>query len=67
MDFSILDTINLIKKINKKDLKLSIDKNRIRPHKSEVTRLISNNKKQKSCLIGAQSLRKKGFELGLKN
>ena len=42
-DFSISNTINLIKKINKKEyLKLQIDKNRIRPTKSEVTRLISN-------------------------
>ena len=68
MDFSILDTINLIKKINKKkDLKLSIDKNRIRPQKSEVTRLISNNKKAKNLLNWSPKFKgKKGFELGLK-
>lgn len=68
MDFSILDTINLIKKINKKkDLKLSIDKNRIRPQKSEVTRLISNNKKAENLLNWSPKFKgKKGFELGLK-
>lgn len=67
-DFSISDTINLIKKINKKEyLKTHIDKNRIRPKKSEVTRLISNNKKAKKLLNWSPKfVGKKGFEAGLK-
>ena len=67
-DFTISDTIDLIKKINnKKSLKLLIDKNRIRPVKSEVNRLISNNKKAKKLLNWKPKFTgKKGFELGLK-
>ena len=67
-DFSISDTIKIIKKINKKEhLKLQIDKNRIRPTKSEVTRLVSNNKKAKKLLNWTPKFKgKKGFELGLR-
>lgn len=66
-DFSISDTINLIKKINNKEhLKIKIDRNRIRPQKSEVTRLISNNKKAKKLLNWSPKfVGKNGFEKGL--
>ena len=67
-DFTISETIELIKNINfKKDLKIKIDKKRIRPVKSEVTRLISNNKKaQKLLNWRPKFIGKKGFNLGLK-
>ena len=66
-DFSISQTINMIKRINKKEhLKIKIDKNRIRPSKSEVTRLISNNRKAEKLLKWKPKFNgKKGFELGL--
>lgn len=66
-DFSIANTIEIIKKIkNKEHLKLKIDKDRIRPTKSEVTRLISNNNKAKRLLNWTPKFKnQKGFELGL--
>ena len=45
LDFSIKKTVDLICEILKKDVKIVTDKKRIRPIKSEVNRLISNNKK----------------------
>ena len=40
----------MISKILKKNIKVSVDKKRIRPKKSEVDRLISKNKKAKKLL-----------------
>jgi NAD dependent epimerase/dehydratase len=45
IEISIMDTLNLIKEIMKSDIKLIIDKQRIRPENSEVFRLFCDNSK----------------------
>ena len=44
-EYSIKDIIKLVEKITKKKLKLILDKKRVRPKKSEVLRLLADNKK----------------------
>jgi NAD dependent epimerase/dehydratase len=62
-EISIGDTLNLIKKLMNSDVKFIVDKQRIRPKKSEVFRLYSNNAKI-SKLIGYKP--EYSFEEGLK-
>jgi NAD dependent epimerase/dehydratase len=45
IEISIMETLNLIKEIMKSDIKLVIDKQRIRPKHSEVFRLFCDNSK----------------------
>ena len=49
-DISMEDTFNLIVNLMKKEVTLQISKERIRPKKSEVTRLLASNKKAKKLL-----------------
>ena len=66
-DFSIKKTVDLICEILKKDVKIITDKKRIRPKKSEVNRLISNNKKALKILKWKPAHSKEeGFKNGLK-
>jgi len=48
--FTIKETLKMISKILKKNIKVSVDKKRIRPKKSEVDRLLSKNKKAQRIL-----------------
>jgi len=48
--FTIMETVKIISKILKKEIKIEIDKKRIRPSRSEVDRLLSNNLKSKKIL-----------------
>ncbi len=48
--FTIKETLKIISKILKKEIKVTLDKKRIRPKKSEVDRLLSNNNKAKKLL-----------------
>lgn len=63
VEHSINDMINKVIKIVGRDVKIVIDKNRLRPNKSEVTRLLADNRKAKS-LIGWEP--KVSFDEGLK-
>ncbi len=67
-DFSIGETFNIIKKIlKKKQLKVISDKQRIRPKKSEVNRLISKNSKAKRLIKWKPMYSGiKGFEKGIR-
>ena len=66
-DFSIGNTLNSIQKILKRNVNVITQKERIRPKKSEVNRLISSNKKARKILkwkpkyIGSTGF-KKGLE-----
>ena len=66
-DFSIGNTLNSIQKILKKNVNVITQKERIRPEKSEVDRLLSSNKKARKILkwkpkyIGSTGF-KKGLE-----
>lgn len=50
LDVSINDMIKKVVKIIGKDVKVVVDKKRLRPNKSEVTRLLANNEKAKNLL-----------------
>lgn len=54
-EISITELVEKIEKILNKKLKIIVDKSRVRPNKSEVERLISNNKLAKD-LIGWQPI-----------
>lgn len=67
-DFTVLEIIKLVEKILNKKLTIITDKKRIRPTKSEVLRLISDNSLAKKILNWKPKyLQIKGFEKGLKN
>ena len=67
IDFSMKQTLNEIKKITKTKIKFVQDKERMRPKKSEVNRLISLNKKAKKILKWSPKYSgKDGFNKGLK-
>jgi len=66
-DFSIGDILKSIQKLTNKKVKIIKETNRMRPKKSEVTRLISSNTKAKKILKWKPLFgNKKGFDLGLK-
>ncbi len=66
-DFSIQETLNYITKIVKKKVSVVLDKQRIRPEKSEVKKLQSSNLKAKTILNWKPIYcGKKGFSNGLK-
>ena len=48
--FTIGETVKIISKILKKDIKVELDMKRVRPKKSEVDRLLSKNEKSKKIL-----------------
>lgn len=65
--YAIKDIIEIIKKYTKKKFKIKLDPKRIRPKKSEVHLLISNNRKAKRILNWSPNYSKKdGFILSLK-
>ena len=65
--FTIKETLNLICKILKTKVEVLLDQKRLRPKKSEVNQLLSNNNKAKKILKWKPTLNgKKGFENGLK-
>ena len=67
IDFSMKQTLNEIKKITNTKIKFVQDKERMRPKKSEVNRLISLNKKAKKILKWSPKYSgKDGFKKGLK-
>ncbi len=66
-DFSIGETLKNIEMIMKKKANVQIDKNRLRPKKSEVNRLLSSNSKAKKYLNWSPKFKgSKGFKEGLK-
>ena len=63
INFSIKNVIDIISKITKKKINIIVDKQRLRPTKSEVSNLLSNNKKAKKILKWKLNYPgKKGFE-----
>ena len=65
-DFSIGETLKNIEIIMKKKANVQIDKNRLRPKKSEVNRLLSSNAKAKKYLNWSPKFKgSKGFKEGL--
>ena len=67
IDFSMKQTLDEIKKITKTKIRFVQDKERMRPKKSEVNRLISLNKKAKKILKWSPKYSgKDGFNKGLK-
>lgn len=62
-DISINDMIKKVVRIVGRDVKIEVDKKRLRPNKSEVTRLLASNEKAKK-LLGWEP--KTSFEEGLK-
>ena len=67
LSFTIKETVQEIGKLLKKNIKIKLDKTRLRPKKSEVDLLLSNNKKAKKILNWKPiHSNKKGFILGLK-
>jgi len=67
IDFSMKETLDRIKKLTNPNVQIVQDKERMRPIKSEVNRLISSNKKAKKILNWSPKYSgKKGFEKGLK-
>ncbi len=65
-DFSIGETLRNIETIMKKKANVQIDKNRLRPKKSEVNRLLSSNSKAKKYLNWSPKFKgSKGFKEGL--
>ena len=65
-DFSIGETLRNIETIMKKNANVQIDKNRLRPKKSEVNRLLSSNSKAKKYLNWSPKFKgSKGFKEGL--
>ena len=68
VNFSIKDVINIISKLTNTKIRIITDKQRIRPKKSEVSNLLSNNKKAKKMLKWKLIYPgKKGFELAMKD
>ena len=66
-EFSIKKIVELVSSITKKDIKIISDKKRIRPKKSEVNRLVSDNTKAKKLLKWKPIyVKEKGFKDGLK-
>ena len=66
-EFSIKKIVELVSSITKKDIKIISDKKRIRPKKSEVKSLISDNTKAKKLLKWKPIyVKEKGFKEGLK-
>tara|TARA_B100001123_G_scaffold433137_1_gene557276 strand:+ start:958 stop:1956 length:999 start_codon:yes stop_codon:yes gene_type:complete len=66
-DFSIKKTVDLISSILNKNITVISDKKRIRPKKSEVNRLVSDNKKALKILNWKPIYsRESGFKEGLK-
>tara|TARA_B100000925_G_scaffold291468_1_gene279632 strand:+ start:6821 stop:7813 length:993 start_codon:yes stop_codon:yes gene_type:complete len=59
LEIKIIELIKIIKKVSKKEFKLKVKSNRIRPKKSEVFRLIACNKKAFKFLGWKPSLRNK--------
>ncbi len=67
VDFSMKETLDEIKKQTNKNIIIVQDKERMRPVKSEVNRLISSNKKAKKILNWSPKYSgKSGFKKGLK-
>ncbi len=65
-DISMGDVLNLIKKNLKIEINVQIDKTRLRPEKSEVDHLLSNNKKAQKLLDWKPiHFGMKGFEDGI--
>ena len=65
-DFSIQDSIRILEKITKRKFKIVIENTRVRPKKSEVNLLISNNSKAKKMLNWKPEFSgQKGFEHAL--
>ena len=68
VNFSIKEVIEIISKITKTNIKIITDKQRLRPKKSEVSNLLSNNKKAKKLLKWKLKYPgKKGFKLAMKD
>ncbi len=66
-EFSIKETLKMILKISNNKGIIDIEKKRLRPKKSEVDRLLSNNKKAKKILNWKPKyVGKKGFEAAIK-
>lgn len=66
-DFSMQEVLLIIEDILNKKLKVNVDQNRIRPEKSEVNHLLSNNTKAKKLLNWEPQFKgKKGFEQGIR-
>ena len=64
--FSILETVRLISSILNKKVKIKNESERVRPKKSEIYNLLSNNKKAKKLLSWKPSYTSKnGFKKGL--
>jgi len=67
ISFTIKETVEEIAKLMNKDIKIILDKTRLRPKKSEVNLLLSNNKKAKKILKWRPKYNgKKGFIKGLR-
>ena len=66
--FTIAETIQYISELTNIEINVEVDKNRLRPQKSEVNHLLSNNLKAKEMLNWQPKYAdKEGFKLGLKN
>jgi len=66
-EISILKTAKIISSLMGKEIKIIIDKQRIRPQESEVNRLFSNNSFAKKTINWIPKYKgEKGFALGLK-
>jgi dTDP-glucose 4,6-dehydratase len=66
-DFSMQEVLLIIEDILNKKLKVNVDQKRIRPEKSEVNHLLSNNTKAKKLLNWEPQFKgKKGFEEGIR-
>jgi NAD dependent epimerase/dehydratase len=66
-DFSMQEVLLIIEDILNKKLKVNVDQNRIRPEKSEVNHLLSNNTKAKKLLNWEPQFKgKKGFQEGIR-
>jgi dTDP-glucose 4,6-dehydratase len=66
-DFSMQEVLLIIEDILNKKLKVNVDQKRIRPEKSEVNHLLSNNTKAKELLNWEPQFKgKKGFEEGIR-
>lgn len=63
LEYSIDETISIIKKFMNSDIKIKINQNRLRPKKSEVTRLLCDNSKIKKFINYKPNY---SFERGLK-
>lgn len=65
-EISIKNIFKMISNLMRVDSKIMIEKMRVRPHKSEVNRLMANNFKARKKLYWKPQIRgKKGLEIGL--